>query len=132
MTDPFEPKIPSLKPWSPSHDLAKLASAKREYDEEMSGRTDARLVYQHLSSRIQRFQQTLEEQEEMGLQLANFGIASTIHIRGLGFKNPCLIEFYGLDADGNQVQLVQHISQLNFLLIAMKPLPEETPFRMGF
>lgn len=104
---------------------------ERERQERISGRFDAEDIYKHLINRVDLFQKTLGDLEEIGLQLANFGIAAQIHIRSIGYQNPNLIEFSGVNADGHEVTLVQHISQLNFLLIAVKPL-EEKPYRIGF
>ena len=82
-------------------------------------------------NQVQQFQESLDESDEIGVQLANFGKAAEIHIRSIGFKNPNIIEFSGVDLDNNFVTLIQHISQLNFLLITVKPV-EEKPFRIGF
>lgn len=81
--------------------------------------------------RVRAFQAALDEDQEIGLQLANFGLPAQIHIRSISYRNPNLIEFHGVNADDHEVTLVQHISQLNFLLIAVKPI-EETPYRIGF
>lgn len=137
MNDFFSPKLPDLDAITQSHhdlnrSMEQIFHAKRERDEELSGRNDARYIFEDLSQRVARFQKRLADDEELGLQLANFGIPSTIHIRRIGFRNPCLIVFFGLDAEGNDVELVQHISQLNFVLTALKPLPDEKPYRMGF
>ena len=97
----------------------------------LAGRHDASELFEYLMERVEEFQKSLSDDEEIGLALANFGKAAEIHIRSIGYKNPNLIEFSGLDAENNEVTLLQHISQLNFLLTALKPV-EEKPFRMGF
>jgi hypothetical protein len=84
-----------------------------------------------LIQRVEEFQNGLKEDEEIGLQLANYGLAAQLHIRSIGYRNPNLLEFSGLLADGNECILVQHISQLNFMLIALKPVEDE-PYRIGF
>jgi Family of unknown function (DUF6173) len=96
-----------------------------------SGRYDAEDIFKHLMQRVRAFQSALDEDQEIGLQLANFGLPAQIHIRSISYRNPNLIEFHGVNADDHEVTLVQHISQLNFLLIAVKPI-EETPYRIGF
>jgi len=100
--------------------------------EELAGRNDAKGIFEHLMLRVREFEGTLEQDQEIGLQLANFGIPAQIHIRAIGYKNPNLIEFHGIDMNENEVTLIQHISQLSFLLIAVKHLPEEEPYRIGF
>lgn len=108
-----------------------IQSRQIENANRMAGRYDAEEVFEHLMARVNSFQAGLSEKEEIGLRLANFGEAAQIHIREIRYKNPNLIEFYGVNPDDHNVILVQHISQLNFLLVAVKPF-EEKPFRMGF
>lgn len=104
---------------------------ERERQAENAGRYDAAEIFKYLMLRVKQFQASLSENEEIGLQLANFGLAAQIHIRSIGYKNPNLIEFHGVNVDDHEVTLVQHISQLNFMLIAVKPI-EEKPYRIGF
>jgi len=111
-----------------------IAESKRRDEErqaKIAGRYDADLAFRHLMQRIEAFQEGLKEDEEIGLQLANYGLAAQLHIRSIGFQNPNLLEFSGLTIDGNECVLVQHLSQLNFMLIALKPV-EDKPFRIGF
>ena len=50
----------------------------------------------------------------------------------IGYQNPDIMYFYGT-VNGNQAQLIQHVSQLNFMLMAVpKDLPERKPRRIGF
>jgi len=130
---PKMPDIPTRMPDMSSHweDMRKARKAENHRQEVNAGRYDAEGIFNHLTRRVREFEDGLDEDEEIGLQLANFGVAERIHVRSIAYKNPNLVEFTGLiDAD-KSVVLVQHISQLNFLLIAMKPVEEE-PFRIGF
>lgn len=104
---------------------------EQERQAKNSGRYDAADIFQHLMRRVKEFQSNLSEKEEIGLQLANFGLAAQVHIRSIGYRNPNIIEFHGVNADDHEVTLIQHISQLNFMLIAVKPI-EEKPYRIGF
>lgn len=92
---------------------------------------EAAYIFEHLRRRIHEFQKGLEDGEEIGLQLANFGLAAQLHVRTISYQNPNLIEFHGLDENGNKVSLIQHVDQLNFMLIAVKPVKEK-PYRIGF
>lgn len=112
-------------------DIAGMMHRERERQAENAGRYDAEEIFKHLMLRVKQFQSKLSDKEEIGLQLANFGLAAQIHIRSIGYKNPNLIEFHGVNANEDEVTLVQHISQLNFMLIAVKPIEEE-PYRIGF
>ena len=114
-----------------SRHVTDIAKLKAKTAAELAGRYDAEGIFQHLIGRVEEFQNNLDENEEVVLRLANYGVASEIHIRDIAFKNPNLIEFVGLDTDNSKVTLVQHISQLNFLLVASKPI-DDKPFRIGF
>jgi len=96
-----------------------------------AGRLDAEEIFKHLAKRVSEFEVSLSADEEIGIQLANFGRAAEIHIRSISHHNPNILEFVGIDLNGNKVTLIQHISQLSFLLVALKPI-EEKPFRIGF
>ncbi|AUH33461.1 DUF6173 family protein [Paracoccus tegillarcae] len=89
-------------------------------------------VFKHLLARVKNFQENLPDHHELGIQLANFGGVKPLHVRGMGFKNPNVIEFYGLLDGDKKVAVVQHVSQLNFLLIAVPPVAEQQPYRIGF
>lgn len=92
----------------------------------------AEQVFDHLQARVRAFQESLPENYELGIQLANFGGERALHVRDMGFRNPSIIEFYGLLDGDRQVAVVQHVSQLNFLLIAVPPAVEDHPYRIGF
>ena len=104
----------------------------RRRQEELAGRFDARDIYNHLLTRVREFEANLDNEWELGVKLANFGVAAEIHVRHIGYTNPNIVEFGGLYSDGAEVLLTQHISQLNFLLIKLPPLVDEEPYRVGF
>lgn len=57
----------------------------------------------------------------------------TLKIQGMGYFAPDLITFYGEDPLGAKMQLVQHISQLNVMLVAAdKEDKMAEPNRIGF
>ncbi|EFB6172003.1 hypothetical protein D9J53_23635, partial [Escherichia coli] len=66
-------------------------------------------------------------------QLASFGKNIEFHFTDISYWNPSLISFIGTLEDGSPVELVQHVSQINVLLIRKKRLCLETPKRpIGF
>ncbi|MEM1384463.1 MAG: DUF6173 family protein [Pseudomonadota bacterium] len=97
-----------------------------------AGRFEAEEVCSHLVKRVVAFENALDEQHEVGIRLANFGVAAEINIRAITFRNPYLIEFSGILPNGQTVALVQHVSQLSFLLVAVPPAVEQQPYRIGF
>lgn len=122
-------RVPDMD--SVTRTMQEARRANEEREARNSGRYDAHDIFQHLIRRVKEFEDALAENEEIGLQLANFGLAAQLHIRNIGYVNPNLIEFRGIDANGHEATLVQHISQLNFMLIAVKPFEQE-PYRIGF
>jgi hypothetical protein len=100
-------------------DLAKANMANEFY---------ARLVYA-----IQAFDKSLDQDEEVGMRLVTFGQAITFHVESLGYHDPSIIYFHGTTDNGDRVSLVQHVSQISFLLIAMKRKnPDEPKKPFGF
>lgn len=81
---------------------------------------------------IKDYQNSLDEQHEVGVFLANFGSQKTMTVTSIGFSNPMLITFYGY-VDNVESVLIQHISQINFLLTSVKkPAPNKPARRIGF
>ncbi len=88
--------------------------------------------YERLKEYIIEFEKEINEAEEVGARIVSYGESFTIHITDLGFYNPSLIVFYGVDSNNKEVQLIQHISQINILLIKLpRILSKERP-RVGF
>ena len=77
------------------------------------------------------FESALDSNHEVGVRLASFGGVILFHVEQIGFSKPNIITFYGSTPEGERVQLVQHSSQLNFLLKAVEKRQEQ-PNRIGF
>ena len=88
-------------------------------------------VCQAIKKYVEDFEAQLDEEHEVGVRLASFGGVVLFHAERIGFSTPNVISFYGLTEEGEKVQLIQHVSQLNFLLKAVKKM-EEKPRRIGF
>ena len=91
----------------------------------------AKWAYDRLAEYIKDFEKGLDEDHEIGARLVSFGSVLTFHIQDMGYYGPDIITFYGQDDKGQDVQLIQNITQLNVLLIAMKKL-QDKPRRLGF
>jgi len=76
--------------------------------------------YKRIVQIISEFDAELDHTAEVGIRLVAFGQAFTFQITGLGYSDPSLIIFAGhrLD-DGGYVKLVQHVSQISFVLTAV-------------
>lgn len=92
----------------------------------------AGLAYERLVMFIQNFEAKLDNTHEMAMGFAG-GAAGVLRIEGVGFVDPDILTFYGRDEDGLKTQLIQHVSQLSFILRAVpKERPESPPRRIGF
>ncbi|MBN2661129.1 MAG: hypothetical protein JXR54_07665 [Tannerellaceae bacterium] len=92
----------------------------------------AEAYYERLAEYIIDFEKNLEEDKEVGAKLVNFGETITIHVEDIGYYNPRLICFYGTDMNGQRVQLIQHVNQINLLLIALKREEKKERPRVGY
>lgn len=89
--------------------------------------------YNRLMTMIGQFEARLDDQHEIGMRLVSFGDSKVIRLNSMGWYNPSLISFAGLDQDGNSVELIQHVSQISLLLITLPKLdPNKPKRRIGF
>jgi hypothetical protein len=88
--------------------------------------------YERLIEYIGDFENQLEQDKEVGLRLVSFGESILIHVTDIGYYNPYLITFTGYtNGTNNKVQLIQHVSQISFMLMAVPRTNPERP-RIGF
>lgn len=88
--------------------------------------------YEVIMDRIKEFEEGLDSDQETGVMLASFGRSVTMSVTDIGYSNPSTLVFYGY-VNAKPATLIQHVSQLNFLLIAVpKADPEKPPRRIGF
>ena len=60
-------------------------------------------------------------------------LAGVIRIEGLGYYDPDIVTYYGVNEAGAKTQLIQHVSQLNVSLVASaKHIDQPEPTRIGF
>jgi Family of unknown function (DUF6173) len=90
-------------------------------------------LFYRLVSYIREFEANLDHDHELGARMVSFGTAVQIHIVDMGYWNPDIVTFDGLDEAGHRMKLIQNVSQLNVLLMAMPKREEnEEPRRIGF
>jgi hypothetical protein len=96
-------------------------------------KSPAEWTYERLVKYVLQFEAQLDQDHELGGRMVSFGPQVQFHILDIGYWNPDIITFDGLDQNGNRVRLIQHVSQLNVLLVAMQKLePAAPPRRIGF
>lgn len=89
-------------------------------------------TYEVILDRIKEFEEGLDEDHEVALRLASFGQAITLSVIDIGYSNPSTLVFHGFVGD-QHATLIQHVSQLNFLLLAVKKAdPTKPARRIGF
>lgn len=74
--------------------------------------------YKKILEEIKDFQAGLDSDRETAACLVCLGTNIKMTVHELGYKNPDILYFYGL-IDGKEAQLIQHVNQLNFLLMAV-------------
>ena len=88
--------------------------------------------YKKLVEQIREFEADLDQNHEIAIRLASFGTSILMAVEDVSYQNPDMLYFYG-KVNGEEAQLIQHTSQLNFLLLAVqKPDPQKPPRRIGF
>lgn len=110
------------------------AYAAAELAEALDGATPqyADWKYKKIVEQIRDFEAALDDEHEVALRLASFGTSIVMTVTDIGYQNPDMLYFYGF-VKGKNAQLIQHISQLNFLLLAVeKQTPNTPPRRIGF
>lgn len=89
-------------------------------------------MYKRVVTLINKFEEDLPDDLQAGGRLVSAGNI-TFSIQDVGYWDPNMIVFYGELEDGSRVELVQHLSQLNLLLVAVKRTNPEEPRRViGF
>jgi hypothetical protein len=96
------------------------------------GKSPAQWAYERLALYIQNFEAQLDAREEVAMGFTG-GDAGVIRIEGMGYFDPDILTFYGANDDGRKTQIVQHVSQLNVMLMALPTEPARaSPTRIGF
>jgi len=95
-------------------------------------KSPAQWAYERIIMYIQNFEKQLDNDHEVGLGLAG-GMTGVIKIEGLGYYDPDIVTYYGMNESGARTQLIQHVSQLNVTLVASpKHIDQPEPNRIGF
>lgn len=100
------------------------------------GETPMSLVYSDtqfeiLKRHIQAFEKTLDSEHEVGLLLTNFGQSVTMRVVEIGYEESVIMVFKGY-VNGKPATLLQHVSQLNFLLTSLEKEPNRPKTPIGF
>ncbi len=91
----------------------------------------AQWAYERIVEYIKDFEESLDHELEVGASLVSFSNLTVFHITDIGYYGPDIITFHGVNENDEKVQLIQHVSQLNLLLVGLTK-KEEKARRIGF
>lgn len=90
-------------------------------------------VAYHLYEEIRDYQNYLPDTEDVAMSIVQFNQSITILVKEIGYIGYNLVCFHGEDTSGKPLELIQHVQQLNFLLMVVpKPAPEVPKRQIGF
>lgn len=93
---------------------------------------DALQAFNSLRRHATEFEKSLDERHEVGARLVSFGNAVSFQVQQIGYAPPNLISFDGVTEEGARVRLVQHVTQLSVLFIAMPIMEDKIKRPIGF
>lgn len=95
-------------------------------------KSPAQWAYERIILYLKNFEEQLDNTQEVAMGFTG-GDAGVLRIEGMGYFDPDIVTFYGVDTTGSRTQLIQHVSQLNVMLRALpKPAEKAEPTRIGF
>lgn len=93
----------------------------------------AEQVAYYLYEEIRDYQNNLPDTEDVAMSIVQFNQSITILVKEIGYIGYNLVCFHGKDTSGKPLELIQHVQQLNFLLMVVpKPEPEAPKRQIGF
>lgn len=87
--------------------------------------------FEIIKDHILRFQAGLDREHDIGLLLTNFGQSVMMEVTQIGYEESVLMVFRGF-VNGQPATLIQHVSQLNFLMMAVPKEPDKPKRKIGF
>ena len=113
-------------------DILNEESANKSLANKIAVHTVASEVAEQIYEETIAFQKSLSNNFDVAFQIVQFGSQHIIFVDTIGYIGYNLVVFNGTDQSGNSVRLIQHISQLSFLLMATKKEPEVEKRTIGF
>ncbi len=87
--------------------------------------------FEVLKKYIKDFESTLDTEHEVGVLLTNFGQSIVMQVTEISYEESVLMIFKGY-VNGKMSTLIQHVSQLNFLLTSIEKEPDRPKRTIGF
>lgn len=126
------PNIPTVHPDIESQ--IRKANQDKQLQTEIAKSNSAEFIANKLYLRTVEFQNNLPENMDIVLKCIQFGSSMTILVENIGYIGHSLVVFSGKDSGTNcPVEVIQHTSQISFLLAAFpKPEPQTPKRKIGF
>ena len=87
--------------------------------------------FEILRKYIEEYESSLDSEHEVGILLTNFGQSTLMRVCEIGYEESVLLIFKGY-VSGKYSTLIQHVSQLNFLITSVKKEPDRPKLKIGF
>lgn len=87
--------------------------------------------FEILQKYIEEYQSALDDKHEVGLLLTNFGQSVLMQVCEISYEESVLLIFKGY-VNGKYSTLIQHVSQLNFLITSVEKEPDKPKRKIGF
>lgn len=87
--------------------------------------------FQIIKKHIQKYEASLDPDHEVAVWLTNFGQRVLMVVTNITYEKSVLMVFHGY-VDGVESTLIQHISQLNFLLTKVPKAEGREKRKIGF
>ncbi len=101
-------------------------------EQPVAQKSPAQWAYERTVLYLKKFEEGLDDDQEIAMGFAGTD-AGVLKIEGMGYFDPDIVTFYGSDAGGGKMQLVQHVSQLSVVFRALpKAVETAEPNRIGF
>jgi hypothetical protein len=129
----FSAKLPDFSGMIATDRMAEISrsisenspGAKLRKMESVSDNSLASEFCKRLTEYCTKFDRQLDSEHEVGVRLVSYGQTVMLYVENIGYYNPSLIHFNGVLEDGKTpVRLIQHVSQISFLLTS---LPKKDP-----
>jgi len=88
---------------------------------------------EYIYKSILEFSETIDDGYDVGIRVTSLGSSIKVYLIDVNYYDPHLIIFNSESQDGTIIKIVQHVTQLNYALIALKKLEPKNPKRqIGF
>jgi hypothetical protein len=116
-----------------SQEAIQKASIEKEEVRRIAIASTAAHTAEYIYNSILDFSETLDDSYDVGIQVTTLGSSVKVYLTDVNYYSPHLIIFNSESKDGTIIKIVQHVTQLNYALVALKRLEPESPKReIGF